>query len=146
MDLECIHGWMVVSIVVNGCPITWKVMASIHGKMVVSTKDSIEKTRRMGLASTSGQMAESMKVTGPMENSMVLVHMLYLRKIWQSLAYGKMENELNGLILQRHDKLLELHNTSNTSKLLLALRNVIHQVLLILQLTLIKTLINWSLG
>ena len=70
-EKESINGWMGDAMKATGRTTICMVMVSIRGKMAGNTKDNISKIENMDLEHLNGQIQESIKEIGNMENNMV---------------------------------------------------------------------------
>jgi len=97
MGRESTPGATAVSMKANGATI--KCMARVHlrGLMVENMWVSTSTTRNRAMESSFGQTADHIKETGLMVNSMEKVYMLHHKGL-KSMANGKKERELNGLV------------------------------------------------
>jgi hypothetical protein len=66
--------------------------------MVENTMENLSKTRDMGMVSSSGEMADSTRDNGPMENNMVRATISVRKEEKRGEANGLTERELSGLI------------------------------------------------
>lgn len=113
---EHTHGLMDVNIKENGSTTTWKAWASTLGRMEDVMRVNIETIRSMVTEFTHGLITECIKACGSEVNSTDLDTIQSLEVI-PRLAFGKMANGLNGLIMKLF-KRFSLANliSRNTSK------------------------------
>lgn len=86
---------------IRGCGriIIWKALGYIIGMMEEYMRVNTKKTKSMATASTCGKMVVNTRAPGGEESNMVSVSiLLWMRR---SMGYGKMERELNGLVMNR---------------------------------------------
>lgn len=93
---------MVVDIKVFGEIIIWKELEFILGVMVESMKVNIKKIKSMDLEYICGKMEDATMVGGGEESNMDLDYIL--QQIYGNMVYGRMEKELNGLIIRKLKK------------------------------------------
>jgi hypothetical protein len=83
---------------VNGWTTTWKEWASTFGMMVGCTKVNTKTIKSTGMAFIPGLMADVMRAIGIEVNSMVWEHIWYRKTEKLNLDFGRMANELSGLM------------------------------------------------
>ena len=100
--LVFISGLMADPLKVNGMKIIWKELEFILGQMVESIKECIETIRNTDMVFINGPMAAFTKATGTGVSSTDSAFTTCLKKTKSSMVYGRMENELNGLMSNKH--------------------------------------------
>lgn len=97
------NGMMVASMSVIGRVIFKTTLEFTLGRMAASMKGSIQKTKSMGLVSTTGLMENNIKDGGIEENNMALAA-LVLVKARKNMVFGKMAKKYVGLVMRKFNK------------------------------------------
>ena len=96
-------GMTVASMLVTGRVIFKTTLEFTPGKMAVSMKANIQKTKSMVLAFITGLMANNIKVGGIEANSMDLAALAH-QKARENMVFGKMARKYVGLVMRKFSK------------------------------------------